>query len=36
MESSIKDNQAFIRFIDNMKLYIKDGDREIPVTKKIY
>lgn len=33
MELSIKDNRAFVRYIENMKLFIIDGEREIPVTK---
>lgn len=33
MELSIKDNKAFVKYIENMKLFVVDGEREILVTK---
>ncbi len=33
MELSVKDNKSFIRYIENMKLFIIDGEKEIQVTK---
>lgn len=33
MELSVKDNRAFVRYIENMKLFVIDGEKEIQVTK---
>lgn len=34
MDQSVKNNNAFVKYIENMKLLIKVGNEEIPVTKE--